>query len=281
MCNGMFFCKEPDESLSFLDYLAQSAQQWNTHPELAPIAAQPLRVISGGDRYEVKEETSFQALVAALSKKLEVMESEKEKSKPQPNPQVYRQQQQPVHHVSGDTFESVKVVITLQSGKEVSRPEMPTDQQTAAPAPEVTDEIVKGKEKSDEASLCLKKELLKLLFENMTHEMNVFNKTPTGLEESEVHAVDMVDDLDALELFSAVRLDGACKSEAPRQLEDKRQFFSEVKIIFEKMGCPNCKAWLEELDDTRWAYRAAIKRISRMTPYRLIYDKACDVPVKI
>ncbi|XP_057972501.1 uncharacterized protein LOC131160633 [Malania oleifera] len=170
--------------------------------------------------------------------------------------------------------------------------------------------------------------VLKLTIGNMTQEMNVFNKTPIGREELEVHAVDMVDDLDALELFSAVGLDGICESESPGKLEvidklsigideipvrdeqwrppkltmlnitypitdmsydprvddivnyfatnrtllqDKRQFFSEVKIIFEKMGCPNHKAWLEELDDARWAYQAAIKRISRMTPYRLIY----------
>ncbi|XP_057958542.1 uncharacterized protein LOC131151305 [Malania oleifera] len=81
MCNEEFFCKEPDEALSIFDYLDESAQQWNTHHEWALIATQPLRVISGGGRYEVKEETSLQAFDAALFKKIEVMESEKEKAK--------------------------------------------------------------------------------------------------------------------------------------------------------------------------------------------------------
>ena len=79
MCNGEFFSKEPDEALSFFDYLAESAQQWNTRTSQAPLAAHPLRAIPGGGKYEIKEDTDVQARLAALTRRLEVMEMEKVK----------------------------------------------------------------------------------------------------------------------------------------------------------------------------------------------------------
>ena len=61
MCNGEFFSKEPDETLSFFDYLTESAQQWNTRTDRISLTAQPLRVITGGGKYELKEDTDIQA----------------------------------------------------------------------------------------------------------------------------------------------------------------------------------------------------------------------------
>ncbi|XP_057981237.1 uncharacterized protein LOC131166678 [Malania oleifera] len=46
------------------------------------------------------------------------------------------------------SIQSAKVALTLRSEKEVSRSEMPVDQQTVAPIPEVATEIDEGKEKS-------------------------------------------------------------------------------------------------------------------------------------
>ncbi|XP_057958746.1 uncharacterized protein LOC131151522 [Malania oleifera] len=76
---------------------------------------------------------------------------------PQPNPQVYWQQQQPVHNVSGDSIEVTKAVITLRSGKEVPRPEISTERQTVASTPEVAVEANEAQEKPEKVSQELKK----------------------------------------------------------------------------------------------------------------------------
>ncbi|XP_057965435.1 uncharacterized protein LOC131155997 [Malania oleifera] len=161
MCNGEFFSKESDEALAFFDYLAESAQQWNTRSDRAPTTVQPLRAIGGGGRYKVKEEIDIQAHIAALARRVEAIELEKVKAakldEPQPNPWVYRQQQKPVHNVSGDSIETAKAVITLRSGKEVPRLEISITRQTVAPTPKVAVEVDEAKEKSEEVSPELKK----------------------------------------------------------------------------------------------------------------------------
>ncbi|XP_035546578.1 uncharacterized protein LOC108985990 [Juglans regia] len=80
MCNGEFFSKEPNEALPFFYYLAESVQQWNTQTNRVSLTAQPLRAIAGGGRYELKEDTNVQARIAALTRRLEVMEMEKVKA---------------------------------------------------------------------------------------------------------------------------------------------------------------------------------------------------------
>ncbi|XP_057975972.1 uncharacterized protein LOC131163395 [Malania oleifera] len=92
-----------------------------------------------------------------ISTQLNTLEKRKFPTQPQPNPQVYRQQQQLVHNVLGDAFESTKAVITLSSKNEVSHPEIPINRQIVTPTPEVIAERDKGKEKSNEASSSSKK----------------------------------------------------------------------------------------------------------------------------
>ncbi|XP_047150051.1 uncharacterized protein LOC124822126, partial [Vigna umbellata] len=55
----------------------------------------------------------------------------------------------------------------------------------------------------------------------------------------------------------------------------------EIKRILEKTVAMSRKDWSHKLDDARWAYRTTMKTSMGLSPYQLVYGKACHLPVEM
>nr|GEV32319.1 reverse transcriptase domain-containing protein [Tanacetum cinerariifolium] len=54
-----------------------------------------------------------------------------------------------------------------------------------------------------------------------------------------------------------------------------------LKRILERTIGENRASWSDKLDDVLWAFRTAYKTPIRCTPYKLVYEKACHLPIEL
>ena len=55
----------------------------------------------------------------------------------------------------------------------------------------------------------------------------------------------------------------------------------ELKLVLQKTVNRSRKNWSKKLDDALWAYRTAYKNPMGMSPYKMVYGKACHLPLKL
>ncbi|GJW34286.1 reverse transcriptase domain-containing protein [Tanacetum coccineum] len=53
------------------------------------------------------------------------------------------------------------------------------------------------------------------------------------------------------------------------------------KRILERTVGENRASWSDKLDDALWAFRTAFKTPIECTPYKLVYEKACHLPIEL
>ncbi|GJY68183.1 reverse transcriptase domain-containing protein [Tanacetum coccineum] len=69
---------------------------------------------------------------------------------------------------------------------------------------------------------------------------------------------------------------------------DARVVCKFLKSLFARFGAPRAiirpwdrASWLDKLDDALWAFRTAYKTPIGCTPYKLVYEKTCHLPIEL
>ncbi|RDY10466.1 gag-pol, partial [Mucuna pruriens] len=58
-------------------------------------------------------------------------------------------------------------------------------------------------------------------------------------------------------------------------------FNRKIKKILQKLTNLNWKGWSRHLEDALWAHRIAYPTLLGMSPYQIVFSKACHLPVEL
>jgi len=75
MCNGEFLDKNPDEADTYLDWLADNAQQWDTPQSIERSFKATTSQV--GEVCHIREQKDLSAQIAQLARKVEALEKRK------------------------------------------------------------------------------------------------------------------------------------------------------------------------------------------------------------
>nr|GEV06261.1 reverse transcriptase domain-containing protein [Tanacetum cinerariifolium]GEY61586.1 reverse transcriptase domain-containing protein [Tanacetum cinerariifolium] len=74
------------------------------------------------------------------------------------------------------------------------------------------------------------------------------------------------------------RLDTTYHPQTSGQVE---VFIRGLKRILERTVGENRASWSDKLDDALWAFRTTFKTPNGCTPYKLVYEKSCHLPIEL
>ncbi|GJV02927.1 reverse transcriptase domain-containing protein [Tanacetum coccineum] len=76
-------------------------------------------------------------------------------------------------------------------------------------------------------------------------------------------------------------VDVIAKLPHPTTVKGVRSFLVMQNKSFERTVGENRASWSDKLDDALWAFRTAFKTPIGYTPYKLVYEKSCHLPIEL
>nr|GEY26749.1 reverse transcriptase domain-containing protein [Tanacetum cinerariifolium] len=83
--------------------------------------------------------------------------------------------------------------------------------------------------------------------------------------------------------FELVKRCDSCQRQAyhPQTSGQVKVTYRGLKRILERTVGENRASWSDKIEDALWAFQTAFKTSIGCTPYRLVYDKACHLPLEL
>ncbi|XP_073049540.1 uncharacterized protein [Primulina eburnea] len=223
MCNGTFEDKDPNEAIEYLDSLAENAQNWDTIGTIEPSNKIQSPTYGGVSKGQILNH--FLKITIQVGETIQILvggiEKGKFPSQPLPNPKD--------HHTQTGTsgtqpMDQVKSVITLRSGNVVEKSILEPCEDDGRPFLATSNALIN-----------CRNGIMKLSFDNMTLELNVFNLCKQLHDKGdESEDENLIETLVEENIQEGSTLNFLVTGKMPLQWssQDKRKFLNEVKNFY-------------------------------------------------